>query len=191
MAKNTWSIPSASEGIFDRIPGCVPNTSAFGKLVSGYLMSAHAGCGRERMAAVDRGCVKTRCNVGGIAEDDPVWAIDVFIDELELKDLGFQGADPAATGRPGYHPSTLLKSHRQPRRPLCQALLPVRKSGSIRRFVMAPTSATFRSSRRMPVVLATRRRPTAHLPAFDSWEAQFVDQGKQEQHWNTDELHAQ
>jgi transposase len=44
-----------------------------------------------------------------IAEDNPVRAIDVFIDELELKDLGFQGADPAATGRPGYHPSTLLK----------------------------------------------------------------------------------
>jgi transposase len=44
-----------------------------------------------------------------IAEDNPVRAIDVFIDELELKSLGFEGADPAATGRPGYHPSTLLK----------------------------------------------------------------------------------
>jgi transposase len=44
-----------------------------------------------------------------IAEDNPVRVIDVFIDELELKGLGFQGADPAATGRPGYHPSILLK----------------------------------------------------------------------------------
>jgi transposase len=44
-----------------------------------------------------------------IAEDNPVRVIDVFVDELELKGLGFQGADPAATGRPGYHPSTLLK----------------------------------------------------------------------------------
>jgi transposase len=44
-----------------------------------------------------------------IAKDNPVRVIDVFIEELELKDLGFQGADPAVTGRLGYHPSTLLK----------------------------------------------------------------------------------
>src|SRR5262245_217705 len=44
-----------------------------------------------------------------IAEDNPVRVIDVFLDELDLKSLGFQGADPAATGRPGYHPSTLLR----------------------------------------------------------------------------------
>jgi transposase len=44
-----------------------------------------------------------------IADDNPVRVIEVFIDELDLKGLGFQAADPAATGRPGYHPSTLLK----------------------------------------------------------------------------------
>ena len=36
-------------------------------------------------------------------------AVDVFVDALELRDLGFDGVDPAATGRPGYHPSPMLK----------------------------------------------------------------------------------
>ena len=44
-----------------------------------------------------------------IAEDNPVRVADVFVDELDLKDLGFEGAEPEATGRPAYHPSTLLK----------------------------------------------------------------------------------
>jgi hypothetical protein len=35
--------------------------------------------------------------------------IDVFIDELDLAELGFSGVDPEATGRPSYHPSVLLK----------------------------------------------------------------------------------
>jgi transposase len=29
--------------------------------------------------------------------------------QLELRDLGFDGVDPAATGRPAYHPSPMLK----------------------------------------------------------------------------------
>ena len=44
-----------------------------------------------------------------IAEDDPVRVVDVFVEELDLKTLGFEGAEPEATGRPAYHPSTLLK----------------------------------------------------------------------------------
>ena len=36
-------------------------------------------------------------------------ADDIFIDELDLAALGFSGVTPAATGRPAYHPSTLLK----------------------------------------------------------------------------------
>jgi transposase len=44
-----------------------------------------------------------------IAEDNPVRAIDVFVDELDLQGLGFSGMEPEATGRPAYHPSTLLK----------------------------------------------------------------------------------
>ena len=35
--------------------------------------------------------------------------IDVFVDELDLADLRFDGVDPEVTGRPSYHPSVLLK----------------------------------------------------------------------------------
>jgi transposase len=44
-----------------------------------------------------------------IDEDNPVRAIDVFVDELDLKSLGFDDIEPEETGRPGYHPATLLK----------------------------------------------------------------------------------
>jgi transposase len=44
-----------------------------------------------------------------VAEDNPVRVIDVFVDELDLGQLGFGGVVPEATGRPGYHPSVLLK----------------------------------------------------------------------------------
>ncbi|TAM54273.1 MAG: IS1182 family transposase [Paraburkholderia sp.] len=44
-----------------------------------------------------------------IGQDDPVRVIDVFVDDLELEDLGFNGAIPALTGRPSYHPGVMLK----------------------------------------------------------------------------------
>ena len=44
-----------------------------------------------------------------IGEDNPVRVIDVFIDELDLTGLGFEGMAPADTGRPAYHPAVLLK----------------------------------------------------------------------------------
>src|ERR1700681_4438096 len=44
-----------------------------------------------------------------LGEDNPVRAIDVFVDELDLAKLGFGGVEPEATGRPAYHPATLLK----------------------------------------------------------------------------------
>lgn len=46
-----------------------------------------------------------------ITEDNPVRAVEVFIDELDLMTLGFAGAQPAVTGRPSYHPSVLLKMY--------------------------------------------------------------------------------
>src|SRR6187397_107325 len=49
------------------------------------------------------------CLEDWICEDNPVRAIDVFIDELDLAQLGFSGVDPEVTGRPSYHPSVLLK----------------------------------------------------------------------------------
>ena len=44
-----------------------------------------------------------------VAADNPVRVIDVFVDELDLAKLGFDDVLPEITGRPAYHPSTLLK----------------------------------------------------------------------------------
>ncbi|WP_028474980.1 IS1182 family transposase [Nevskia ramosa] len=44
-----------------------------------------------------------------IGEDNPVRAIDAFVEELDLAALGFEGVHAEETGRPGYHPSTLLR----------------------------------------------------------------------------------
>ena len=44
-----------------------------------------------------------------INEDNPVRVVDVFVDELDLGGLGFVRVAPRETGRPGYHPSVLLK----------------------------------------------------------------------------------
>jgi len=44
-----------------------------------------------------------------VAEENAVRVVDVFVDELDLRALGFEGMTPEPTGRPAYHPSTLLK----------------------------------------------------------------------------------
>ncbi len=44
-----------------------------------------------------------------IDKDNPVRAIDAFVDRLDLSGLGFDGVAPEVTGRPSYHPSGLLK----------------------------------------------------------------------------------
>lgn len=44
-----------------------------------------------------------------VEHDNPVRLVDAFIDELDLGAIGFTSVTPAATGRPSYHPSTMLK----------------------------------------------------------------------------------
>ncbi|WDH19847.1 MULTISPECIES: IS1182 family transposase [Pseudomonas] len=44
-----------------------------------------------------------------VADTNPVRVVDVFVDELDLGQLGFEGVVPAETGRPAYHPAVLLK----------------------------------------------------------------------------------
>ena len=44
-----------------------------------------------------------------VSDDNPVRVVDVFVDSLDLSALGFDGAQPARTGRPSYHPGVLLK----------------------------------------------------------------------------------
>ena len=49
------------------------------------------------------------CLEDWIDQDNPVRAIDAFVDNLDLPGVGFEGVAPEATGRPSYHPSGLLK----------------------------------------------------------------------------------
>ena len=44
-----------------------------------------------------------------VSDTNPVRVVDVFVDELDLVNLGFEGVIPADTGRPAYHPAILLK----------------------------------------------------------------------------------
>jgi transposase len=49
------------------------------------------------------------CLADWIEENNAAQVIDVFVDELDLAALGFDGVAAEATGRPSYHPSVLLK----------------------------------------------------------------------------------
>jgi transposase len=61
------------------------------------------GCDRRQIALLPD------CLEDYVTEDNPVRVVDAFIDELDLAVLGFAGVVPEPTGRPAYHPSTLLK----------------------------------------------------------------------------------
>jgi transposase len=63
------------------------------------------------VAGEDRGqlTLLPECLDDFIDESNPVRVIDAFVDALDLAELDFGGVDPAATGRPSYHPSVLLK----------------------------------------------------------------------------------
>ena len=62
---------------------------------------------------LDRGqsALFPECLEDWVSEENHVRVIDVFVDELDLAELGFDRVDPKATGRPAYHPSVLLKLH--------------------------------------------------------------------------------
>jgi transposase len=66
---------------------------------------------RRFVEGLDRGqsTLFPECLEDWIGEDNPVRVIDVFVDRLDLAELGFSGVDPERTGRPSYHPSALLK----------------------------------------------------------------------------------
>ena len=63
------------------------------------------------VAGVDReqSTLLPECLDDFIDESNPVRAIDAFVDASDLAELGFDGVEPAVTGRPSYHPSVLLK----------------------------------------------------------------------------------
>ncbi len=43
-----------------------------------------------------------------VGEKNPVRVVDAFVDALDLVALGFDGVVPEETGRPSYHPATML-----------------------------------------------------------------------------------
>jgi transposase len=44
-----------------------------------------------------------------VAEDNPVRAVDVFVDTLDFEKFGFNRVQPLDLGRPGYDPRVMLK----------------------------------------------------------------------------------
>jgi transposase len=66
---------------------------------------------RRFVEEADRGqrTLLPECLDDFIDESNPVRVIDVFVDALDLAEMNFEGVEPAATGRPSYHPSVLLK----------------------------------------------------------------------------------
>jgi transposase len=44
-----------------------------------------------------------------VGADNLVRVVEAFVEQLDLRAMGFEGCDPQATGRPAYHPSVLLK----------------------------------------------------------------------------------
>ena len=66
---------------------------------------------RRFVEGTDRGqsTLFPECLEDWIDENNPVQVIDVFVDALDLVELGFDGVAPEVTGRPSYHPSVLLK----------------------------------------------------------------------------------
>src|ERR1700686_3444550 len=66
---------------------------------------------RRFVEEADRGqwTLLPECLDDFIDESNPVRVIAVFVDALDLAEMSFEGVAPAATGRPSYHPSVLLK----------------------------------------------------------------------------------
>jgi transposase len=60
---------------------------------------------------MDRGqaTLLPECLEDWVDENNSVRAVDVFVEAFDLVELGFDSAQPTATGRPGYKPSVLLK----------------------------------------------------------------------------------
>ena len=60
-------------------------------------------------AARGQAALLPECLDDWVDESNPVRPVDVVVAALDLRVLGFEGIDPAATGWPAYHPSVLLK----------------------------------------------------------------------------------
>jgi hypothetical protein len=106
-----------------------------------------------------------------VAEENQVRVIEAFVDELDLRGLGFEGVVPEATGRPAYHPATMLKIYVYGYVKVRPHLLPARRG--LRRLRRLRSSRA-RSMARSRSCGATRSRQAtqglrhvAHRQAYD------------------------
>ncbi len=100
-----------------------------------------------------------------IDEDNPVRVIDVFVDELDLAQLGFERAEPAATGRPAYHPATLLKIYVYGYLNRVQSSRRLEREAQRNVELMWLTGRLARTSRRSPTSAGTTARRSARCAA--------------------------
>ena len=77
----------------------IPLLNRRGDLMAGFV------------AGLDRGqaTLLPECLEDWVDENNSVRAVDVFVEALDLRDLGFEGVDAAGIGRPSYRPGVLLK----------------------------------------------------------------------------------
>src|ERR1700733_2181883 len=96
-----WECTSESDSGCVKTPCCCYDSPV---ILRGELM-------RRFVEQADRGqwTLIPECLDDFIDESNPVRVIDVFVDALDLAEMSFEGVEPAATGRPSYHPSVLLK----------------------------------------------------------------------------------
>lgn len=79
-----------------------------------------------------------------VAADNAVRVIEAFVEALDLGELGFSGVDPKSTGRPAYHPSTLLKLY------ICGYLNRVQSSRRLERKAGRNVEVMWRTGRLVP-----------------------------------------
>lgn len=104
-----------------------------------------------------------------VSDDNPARVVDVFVDELDLQALGFDGMAPAATGRPAYHPRTLLKLY------IYGYLNRVQSSRRLEREAQRNIELMWLRSSLLRGLLAGQERPS--LEGHYCWRASARDSG--------------
>nr|WP_275671723.1 transposase [Pseudomonas arsenicoxydans] len=91
--------------------------------------------------------------------------VDVFVDELDLGALGFEGVDPAATGRPAYHPAVLLKIYIYGYLNRIQSSRRLEREAERNVELMWLTGVWLRTSKPLPTFAKTTAKPFAAYAA--------------------------
>jgi transposase len=94
--------------------------------------------------------------------------IDVFVDELDLHELGFVRAEPASTGRPSYHPGVLLKIYLYGYLNRVQSSRRLEREGQRNVELMWLTGRLSRTSRRLPTSVVTMVQVSAMCAGVSS-----------------------